>query len=95
MEQERSRGQMRTGVPEQASAQVRPRSRGRKRKKRGNPVRTLLLLLLCVILAGAGWGMVRLGQSVLSNETQETEAAETSREVMPETFPESGAETFL
>ena len=95
MEQEKRRGRRKTEIPGQEDASAHPRSRGRKRQKRGNPLKTLLLLLLCVILAGAGWGIVRLGQTVFSGTTKETEAVESSREVTPETFPESGAETFL
>ena len=95
MEQEKRRGRRKTEIPGQEDASARPRSRGRKRKKRGNPLKTLLLLLLCVILAGAGWGIVRPRQTGSGGSTRESEAVESSREVTPETFPESGAETFL
>lgn len=67
------------------------RSRKRSRKKSALP-KVLVLVLLCICLGGLGWGAVRYVRSS-PGSGQET-ALETSRQVIPETLPESGAETF-
>lgn len=72
------------------------RSRGRGRRKKsgaGALLRGFFLLLMCVALAGAGWGAVRLVQGMSDGNTEQT--LETPREIVPETLPQEGAETFL
>ena len=95
MEQEKNRGNKNAEALGREASLSRPARRSRKRKRRNHPLKLLLLLLLCVMLAGAGWGLARLGQTMLGSGGEETETLESSREVTPETFPESGAETFL
>ena len=50
----------------------------------------ILLLRLC--LGGAAWTAVRFAQSASKNNQEAV--LETSRQVVPQTIPEGGAETF-
>lgn len=67
------------------------RSRKRKKKSRG-AAKGLGILLLCLCLGGMAWTAVRMTRFA-SRNSQEA-VLETSRQVIPQTMPESGAETF-
>ena len=67
------------------------RSRKRRKKSRGF-VKFLGILLLCLCLGGAAWTAVRFAQSASQNNQEAV--LETSRQVVPQTIPEGGAETF-
>lgn len=69
----------------------RRRSRKRKKKSRGI-VRMLLILVFCAMLGGVSWMTFRLVRSASGNN--EEIVTESSRPVVPQTIPESGAETF-
>lgn len=69
----------------------RRRSRKRKKKKHGM-MRMLLILAFCAILGGASWMTFRLIRSASGNNQEIV--TESSRPVVSQTIPESGAETF-
>ena len=70
----------------------RPRRSRKRRKKSGGFVKFLGILLLCLCLGGAAWTAVRFTKSASKNNQEAV--LETSRQVVPQTIPESGAETF-
>ena len=66
-------------------------SRKRKKKKHGM-IRMLLILAFCAMLGGVSWMTFRLVRSASGNNQEIV--MESSRPVVPQTIPESGAETF-
>lgn len=77
------------GLEEKKGARSR---RSRKRSRKSVLPKIMGLMLLCICLGCLSWGAVRYARA-FSDSGQER-VLETSRQVMPETLPESGAETF-
>ncbi len=67
------------------------RSRKRSRKKSAFP-KALGIMILCICLGVLSFGAVRYARGFSGGGQERT--LETSRQVIPETLPESGAETF-
>lgn len=67
------------------------RSRKRSRKKSALP-KVLGIMILCICLGVLSFGAVRYARGFSGGNQERT--LETSRQVIPETLPESGAETF-
>ena len=70
----------------------RRRSRKRKKKKHGM-IRMLLILAFCAMLGGVSWMTFRWS-GLSSGNNQEMVMDKERRPVVPQTIPESGAETF-